>query len=53
MIFGAFKRLHGREIAGTGLGLAIARKVVERHGGRMWAVSEPGKGSTFYLALPS
>ncbi|RAR53136.1 CHASE3 domain-containing protein [Paraburkholderia unamae] len=51
-LFRAFQRLHGGDSAGQGTGLALARRIAERHGGRIWVESTEGAGSTFFVALP-
>jgi PAS domain S-box-containing protein len=51
-LFQAFRRLHPDVAGGEGMGLTIVRRVVERHGGRIWAESEPGRGTTFFVTFP-
>lgn len=51
-LFRPFARLHGTDYAGSGIGLTIVRRVIERHGGRVWAEGRPGEGASFFFSLP-
>ena len=52
-LFGLFQRIHGtKKFQGTGIGLCIVKKIIEKHGGEVWAVGKPNEGATFFFTLP-
>ncbi|MCX7597291.1 MAG: ATP-binding protein [Armatimonadetes bacterium] len=52
-VFVVFQRVHGREYGGVGMGLAICKRIIERHGGRIWIDSQAGRGAKFFFTLPA